>query len=177
MRKGCYFIPALSPFISPLCFSSVSPSHSSGAVYCSCSARGSLGCSVASKSAHWLRSSGPPSDRSSCPGRTPAGTDPRRGWLSAPPPSSSSSPATTYTTWRRPPRRESPRRSMSFKWGHCDPQGLDFSPHHSVCLRTKHAKSKPKYSCLTSLDILCLHTVTDVLQLVVNIQPSAQDLS
>lgn len=115
------------PFISSLCFSSYLSSLSSGAVCCSCSVRGSLGCSEISKSAHWLRSNAP-SDRSSCPVRAAQGTDPKRGLGSAPRPSSSSSPPTISADWTWPPRLEIAQRLMSFKWGHCDPQGLDFSP-------------------------------------------------
>lgn len=107
--------------ISSLC--SCSPSFA--AVCCSCSARGSLGCSVASKSAH-LRRSSAPSDRSSWPGRAAPVTDPRRRWPSAPHPSSSSSPAMTSTTWMSPPKWGIPRRLMSFKWDRCDRYKLDF---------------------------------------------------
>lgn len=110
--------------------------HSSAAVCCSCSALGSLGCSATSKSAPWRRPS-VPSDRSLCPVCAAAPRrDPRRGWPSIPPQSSSSSPAMTSSTWVWPPRLETPRSLMLSKWGHCEPKTPDFSPHHSVCLRT-----------------------------------------
>lgn len=131
VRIGNYSIVIINTIF---CSSSNTFSHSSDGVCCSCSAPGSLGCSAAWKNAPLPRWNAP-SDQSSCPGSAAKVTDRRRRLPSALRPSSSSSPAMTSATLMWPPVWEILRKLTSFKWGHCDPQGLDSSPFCSVCLR------------------------------------------